>query len=396
MSTEAKTGPLPGLNIIFVYADSPAEWNCSQWRALTPSDAMNKAGQGWRAKLIHVSGFMNFLDEKIQDLVWPADLIIFQRNIVNTQAWAAIDYWLGMGKPMAVDLDDAYQILPYSNPAYKYWHEKPGDWEGETIPGAAIRYLETGLRKTNALIAPNLNLLQGWSHVCNGYYLQNYAQDDWWENLPDRPFFKEQEGLAEKIVIGWGGSVSHYDSWWGAGLREAAESISRRHPEVVWKICGNDQRIFQQLPVSPYHKKHQPGVPPQEWPRQVRSFDIGLAPLFGWYDQHRSWLKGLEYALAGVPWVGSAGPVYDEVQDIGGTLVQNEARHWEEAIEDLLADLPAAQEALAARQEEAYDRFFISRNLDNHARTYRAIIQNFRPVNTMLPGVLDLRKASHV
>ena len=47
----------------------------SQWRALTPANAMNQT-DGWQAKLVHVSGFVSFLDPSIQYWARHADVII--------------------------------------------------------------------------------------------------------------------------------------------------------------------------------------------------------------------------------------------------------------------------------------------------------------------------------
>ncbi len=50
--------------VVFCYADSASEWNCSEWRCLAPSNAINWSAEhndehkDLRAKLIHVSGFL--------------------------------------------------------------------------------------------------------------------------------------------------------------------------------------------------------------------------------------------------------------------------------------------------------------------------------------------------
>jgi hypothetical protein len=337
--------------------------------------------EGWFAKLIHVSGFYNYLDPTVQDWVMPADIVVLQRNIIHQQALDAMAYFQGMGKPVVVDLDDAYQSLPWSNPAHRFWHE--------TDDGAALKVLEEGLRQSNGLVAPNPLLLQDWAHVTNGYLLPNFAEGDWWTGLPSGEELKAERGLGDRVVVGWGGSVSHYDSWWGSGIREAAERVARRHPEVLWYVCGNDPRIAAQLPVPGDQKAMQLGVPPEAWPRTVKMFDIGVAPLFGPYDQRRSWIKGLEYLLAGVPWVGTQGVPYQDLASLG-TLIPNGADAWEAALEDKLADLGAEQEQAAARVELA--RGWL---VDNQLHTFRAVygqaIQDYEEYHRPLPGVHHVR-----
>lgn len=356
------------------------EWNCSQWRCLTPASAMNRT-PGWKAKLIHVSGFLDYLNPAIQDLVGPADIIVFQRNLVSEQAFDAMQYWQGMGKPIVIDLDDAYQMLPWSNPAHNFWIENP---ENRNPPPLVM--LEEGLRRADALTAPNRNLLRDWSHVVTGYYLQNYAETAWWTNLPSREELKAKRGLNGRIVIGWGGSVSHYDSFWGSGIREAATAIVRRHPEVLFAICGNDPRIVEQLPVGRDQKVQIDEVPPEEWPKNVATFDIGIAPLFGPYDQRRSWIKGLEYLLGGVPWVGTTGDVYKDLETVG-TMIQNGPDNWEGALDAKINNLQAEQAQTASRIALARE-WCIDRQLGNYARIYTEIRNHFTAGRGRLPGIV--------
>lgn len=372
---------MAGFYMVRCYADNPVEWNCSQWRDLTPADAFNAAGDGYRAKLIHVSGFLDFLNPAIQALVAPADIIFFQRNLVVPAALDAIRYWQGMGKVVVADLDDAYHMLPWSNPAHTFWIENPANRQPPPLV-----MLEQGLSQVDALTAPNRLLLADWSHVVKGYYLPNYAEGRWWKDLPSRQELKAERGLEERIVIGWGGSVSHYDSWWGSGIREAARQICKRHPEVVWLICGNDPRIHAQLPVPSDQKIAQAGVPPAEWPRTVRCFDIGVAPLFGPYDQRRSWIKGLEYLLAGVPWIGTRGEPYRDLAALG-RLIPNGADSWEEALEDLLAHLEEEQ-ARAEKLIPMAQQWLMENQVENYVHICRQIIQDAQAERGALPGVI--------
>ncbi len=370
---------------IFCFADSELEWNCSQWRALTPSNAQNRKPDEWKSKLIHWSGFISYLNPAIQDLVAPADLIIFQRNIICQEALDAMSYWQGMGKPVVIDLDDAYQMLPWCNPAHRFWHEKD--------EGAALKVLEQGMYQSDGLISPNHLLLKDWEYATRGYYLQNYAEKAWWDSLPSRGELRKGRGLENKIVIGWGGSVSHYDSWWGSGIFEAAERVSKRHPEVLWLACGNDPRIFERLPVSSSQKAMQPGVSPDQWPKVVKMFDIGVAPLFGPYDQRRSWIKGIEYMLAGVPWIGTGGEVYGMFGDLG-TLIDNSVKNWEDALETKILNIKSEQERAENLIPYAQQSFIVDNQLNVFADVYNKIKRDFNDEKGHLPNVWYIRPAN--
>jgi len=354
--------------------------NCSQWRSLTPSDALNAhSNNGLSAKLIHITGFIDFLNPAIQDLVMQGSVIVLQRNLVDQAVYDAMEYFQGMGKPVVVDLDDAYHILPWSNPAHKFWLEMNDNKH--------VGILEEGLRRSNGLLAPNRLLLSDWAHVAQGYYLPNFAEKKWWENLPNREEIKKEAGLEDKIIIGWGGSVSHYDSWWGSGIREAAKRVCERHPNVVWMICGNDPRIYDQLPVSRAQKIQQPGVEPTKWPSIVKVFDIGVAPLFGPYDQRRSWIKGLEYMLAGVPWIATAGEPYRDLSQFGA-LIKNDVDEWEGTLEEYVTKISSYQE-MANQYTELATAWFASNQTDTYKNVFESIINNSRERSGVgrLPGI---------
>lgn len=369
------------MHILHVYADSPSEWNCSQWRCLTPSNGVNSVPeQGLTMKLVHVSGFLDYLNPAIQDIVAKADLIVFQRNIVSPEAYNSMQYWRSMGKPVLVDLDDAYHILPWSNPAHKFWLE--------IQDGVALQALENGLMHSDGLVAPNRLLLYDWRHVVDGYYLQNFADQDFWpEDIISNDDAKAEVDLTDRIVIGWGGSVSHLDSWHGSGILDAAKRVTERHPKVMWMLCGNDPRIYRALPVSKSNKFSQKGVNPAVWPQIVKRFDIGLAPLFGPYDQRRSWIKGLEYQLAGVPWIATDGEPYrDFAEQNLGTHVRNSVDNWEEALENHITNIVDLKEQAQSQMEMS--RQWLAVNQVEHIKSvYKIAIDKFTVEGARLPGV---------
>lgn len=370
-----------GYKIAFIFADSQREWNVSQWRSLTVSDALNRAGGRWRGVCRHFSGFSSYLDDGILDAVMPCDLIIFSRNALIPQSHDAIRYYQGLGKPVVMDLDDGYFALPWSNPARKFWNELDFRTYSGNEVGGALRMLEEALRISDGLIAPNRLLLQSYQHLSgNSYYLQNYAEPAWWTNLPDR----EKSG---KIIIGWGGSLSHYDSWLGSGILEAVEYLSNKYHNVWWKICGGDDKVFNALPTT--QKIRQAGVPPSEWPKIVRTFDIGVAPLFGIYDQYRSWIKGIEYALAGVPWVGTEGPTYNDLESWG--MLGPETKYfWIESLEEIINKVEMFQLEAEQKREKARQSFIIDNQLDVFADVYGQILEDFKDNTEQLPGVIYL------
>ncbi len=317
----------------------------------------------------------------IQQIISHADIITLQRNLISEDVFTALQYWRGFNIPVVADLDDSYERLVTCNPAFKFWVDNSLKLNPEPL-----KMLERGLSLCDALTSPNRLILSDWAYVQpRGYLLPNYAEKEWWTNLKDRATMKAELGLQDRIVIGWGGSVSHYDSFWGSGIREAATAICRHNPNVIWMIAGNDQRIYDQLPVHRDNKYMQPGVPAQMWPQIVKTFDIGVAPLFGPYDQRRSWIKTLENGLAGNPWVASAGEPYHDHAALG-KLVPGTSEAWEAALEATIGNL-VQEQALAEKRVPLYQQWFIENQLKTYEKVFQDVIQQQKLSVGQLPSV---------
>ena len=350
------------MNILFIYADSQREWNCSQWRSLTPSEAFNQHSDGQHtSRCIPVDDFIQYGHPVIQRLVSFYNIILVQRNIFHKVVWDACDYWRILGKTVVADLDDDYPGLTAQNPAHNFWKGQAAEELSEGLGQMPIQALEEGLRHFDALLSPNDLILQDWSHVLPGYRLPNFAQSEWYDGVEQKPTPVDEE----EIIIGWGGSVSHLDSWWFSGALEAMPIIFERYPQVKFKLCGNDQRM-RQLVKERWPEGRwviQEGVPPKKWPGIVATFDVGVAPLCGpgapqaeAYDQRRSWIKALEYMLCGVPWVATGGIVYEELDGKGGfTLKESGVDAWVEGLSTILDDLDGWKNKVRPEMQWAYD-----------------------------------------
>jgi len=375
-----------------VHRNGDNTYNCSQWRQLTPADSINRNGNGCSAKLIHFSGFITSVPSPnwtfnvaVTEWIKKSNLIIFQRNVIDENCLDAIRYWQGLGKPCCIDLDDSYTMLPISNPAYDFWHGEHKE---------ALHTLVEGIRISDGLIAPNRNLLNDFNTLtgCRGYYIQNYAEKEWWTELSDKADIRKEKGIPEdRLIIGWGGSISHYDSFHGSSIFDALELLCARYPQVTIMICGNDTRLYEQLKIPQSQKLHHPGVNPDQWPRAVKCFDIGIAPLFWDYDQRRSWIKGMEYLLAGVPWVGTNGGIngtYSDLRDLG-KLIYNTKLNWFNALEDMVLRIDEYRKISESRIEMAREKFLADNNTDIMVGTYRQIIKDWQESkrSVLLPGV---------
>lgn len=318
------------MNIIYVYADQPHEWNCSEWRCAVPARAIQRTGRH-RAWMLSIQDFSQNTPEA-QEVCGQADVIVVQRNLFG-QVLSAMQHWKARDKTIIVDFDDAYNLMHPSNGAYEFWIEGLVHRNGKPVQKMEpppLTQFKWGLRLAHAAAVPSKRLADDWQSYTEMIYVPNYIDLDQYKNATPEPH--------EGIIIGWGGSMSHLQSFTGSGVAAALKRVCRARPQVKVMICGNDRRILEYLPIPPEQKLYHPWVPHNEWANVLAKFDIGLAPLQGPYDERRSWIKILEYMVMKIPWVASEGPAYSDLRRFGW-LVKNTPSAWERVLLDVIDHL---------------------------------------------------------
>jgi glycosyltransferase involved in cell wall biosynthesis len=358
------------MNIVYVYADNPNEWNSSEWRCAVPARAINRTRRH-SAHLVSIADFSENLP-LVKSNCDEADIIVVQRNLIG-QVLSSIQHWKARDKVVIADFDDAYNLIPSNNPSYPYWNQglksqaqANGIVSWEKIDPPPMVQFRWGLRLVHAATVPSKRLAADWQAYAEMHVLPNYIDWEKYQNISASP----HEGL----VIGWGGSASHLQSFLGSGVMIALKSICRARKHVKVVICGKDKRIFEQLPLPPEQKIFHPWVHYQDWPQVLANFDIGLAPLHGPYDERRSWIKVLEYMVMKIPWVASEGPAYSELRPYGW-LVKNSTSGWERVLLDMIDHIDDYR-AEAAREPYLFGLGqSIDENIDKMIATYTNIAQ---------------------
>lgn len=88
------------------------------------------------------------------------------------------------------------------------------------------------------------------------------------------------------------------------------------------------------------------------YPGSVAELSVGLVPLSDTgFNRAKSWLKGIEYAALGVPFVASPLPEYVKLAGMGAGLLASAPEEWAEHVGRLLAS-PGERDALAAAGRE--------------------------------------------
>jgi glycosyltransferase involved in cell wall biosynthesis len=414
---------MPGLAICHLYADTIGEWNCSEWRCKIPADSVNAEHEAGRtphtAKLYYMPTALAWRNPQVQKALGLYDVLVFQRNVITEDVWQAMDYFRAIGKTVCIDVDDHYGDLPPSNPAHQYWIRNTNG-----LPQNPVEALTEGMRHADAVTAPSKVLLADWAHVARGYWVPNWTRRAWYENLIQKPaggvdialhnevnpagaeqppllVGNERPDSAGQFILGWGGSISHVDSWVYSGVIEALDRIFEKYPQARLKFCGHEKRLDYLFERWGERVIRQPGVKPEHWPAVVSTFDVGLAPLdtrpldppwregapVASYDERRSWLKAIEYLSAGVPWVASQSLTY---QDLArwGTLAENTPDGWFVALDHKLAYLEQAKALAWERRRWALKHVTFEPNVARYGDTFgRISAEKQARLGARLPGV---------
>jgi hypothetical protein len=231
-------------------------------------------------------------------------------------------------------------MMPKTVRAYPFWHEgrmKVKDQTGNTkeihMQTLPIEQLKWSVKLCSALTSPSTQILDDWKDF-NATRIQI-------PNYPDTSkylrFHHDSWTPKKQITIGWGGSITHLDSWTQTQIVGALERIFQDNPQVKLAIAGGDTRVFDLFKQYKARLLTYKWVPPTEWPMILNTFDIGLIPLAPKYDYRRSWVKSLEYTLMGIPWIGTKCPATSELEPYGTTVVNSSAA-WRRAIQKAIDD----------------------------------------------------------
>jgi glycosyltransferase involved in cell wall biosynthesis len=169
------------------------------------------------------------------------------------------------------------------------------------------------------------------------------------ENCVSSEMFKRRRHYLRKPVIGWCGSTGHRSD----DLRILIEPFKQMGTFVSYHHTGDiptQPKFAEKVKVSPTRIKVIPMLAPSEYPSGF-TFDIGVVPLNDIPFNHaKSWIKGLEYAAAGIPFVSSPLPEYIRLKEQYGIgRLASTTEEWVQHFSELLDPKVREEEAIYNR-----------------------------------------------
>lgn len=304
---------------------------CGWYRLRHPARVLVDAGHDVevtdRIDAVHLAG------RPLRALV-DADVVVLQRPLAR-EIVEAIPLLQRVGVAVVVEVDDDFHALPKghgarratsvgANPDYnRRWLRlacEQADLVTVTTPALAERYGGHG----RVRVLPNL-------------------VPAWYLEVPSRA------PRAESPTVGWTGSVRTHvgdlDELGGVLPGVLAETGARF---VSWGIGLTEEALGVSGRVRPWADLN------GAYPRLVADLDVGLVPLAdNAFNRAKSWLKGMEYAALGVPFVGSPRADYLRLHaEVGVGIFAETPEDWRRELTALLTSLELRAD-VAGRNREA-------------------------------------------
>lgn len=337
---------------------------CAWYRCVLPSKELNK--RGW----ITAVGLPGFSEEKgfgiltddRKQAVHGWDIVFF-KLIMSKQALEVMPLAKKLGQKIVVDVDDWFEGLAESNRAFTSTDPNKNPENNREIYAQIID-------QADAVITSTQFLFDFYSQKRNNVFLvRNGIDIERWKRRHARPGYP--------LRLGWVGATP-----WRSGDLEILEPFIGDYLKsrgMKFHHSGHTDNgapvAAEQLGINKKIVKTSPLVPISNYPNLFAPIDIGIVPLNDIPFNHaKSFIKGLEYAAAGVPFVCSWSPEYELLTQQGvGRLARNKDE-WINHLDEL--NKPKARREEIEKNLENIKNFTMDQRGDDWDATMRYILEN--------------------
>ncbi len=293
-----------------------------------------------------------------------ADVVVLQRPLTRDLV-DVIRLLQADGVAVVVEVDDDFSTIdpaniawrtvhPAHNPARNWQHLaeacRLADLVTVTTPALAARYGRHG----RVRIIPNL-VPSSYLHVLTDPH--------------------------DGVRVGWSGTIDTHPRDLQV-TRGAIARVLRRHG-LTFHLVGSgrvkvtndageelevtDVRLVEALGLGPEQTFAHTGgwLPLEKYPRAMAELDVGLVPLDRTaFNEAKSWLKGLEFAAVGRPFVATPTGPYAELSAAGIGLLADKPAQWERHLDRLIVDEDYRLELGETNRRKIAAGYVIENNLD--------------------------------
>ena len=302
---------------------------CGHYRLIWPAQALIDQGydvvlteEGEDSDLHAIMQRDRFGDEHIVGLAEKpdADVVVLQRPLTY-QLVEMVHHLKEAGVVVVVELDDDFQNIHPRNIAWKMAHPTHNPKRNWKLLQQACQIADGVTVSTPALLH-----FRADAHV-----LPNYVPE-WYTRV-------ELGEWSDPSTIGWSGSIDTHPEDLQEVNGAVAQLVRQGHPI---KIVGTGKGVHRAFGLSELTGLQASGwVGIGQYPKEMAEINVGLVPLqASKFNNAKSWLKGLEWASLGVPFVASPTAEYLRLADCYGIgKIALKAKHWPSLVNSCTADL---------------------------------------------------------
>lgn len=319
----------------------PADrYGCGHHRVIWPAEVLAAAGHDVivvTPEQRHLRLLVDRDTDQVREVQLPdgTDVVVLQR-VTHRYLAEAVPVMRAAGVTVVVDVDDDLAAVHPANPAWTDLHphrEKFVKTPRDQPHMHSWHHLAAACRDATLVTATTPALLKRYAAHGRGRLLPNYLADHYY-------------GIerVDSDLIGWPAALhSHPDDPPALG-NAVARLVNEGFRFKVTSVRDGVAAAFGLTSDDQVERIDGP-VDLLDWPRVVAEIGVGVAPLADTrFNESKSWLKGLELAAVGVPWVGSPRAEYTRLSGLGCGLLAEKSKQWYRLLRDLATNAERRRE----------------------------------------------------
>jgi hypothetical protein len=317
-----------------VYVFPSDEWGVGHYRMIWPSQAV--AGEGHCAVKVvppkQDGGIGGWIGGGRLQMVWaPEDMdVVVMQRVTRGLTVEILRGLRQKGIATVVDVDDDLTCLDPMNPVFNMIHPKRNEANNWT-------WLQAACMEADLVTCSTPAIAKRFGAHGRTVVLEN--------RVPAAFLDVPHADLGgQDPLFGWAGDLPTHPR----DLSVLGLSFQRARAKAV--VVGPPAWVPAWRWLGPRLEPATGEVPFGSWPHALAALDAGVAPLADTkFNEAKSWLKPLEYAAAGVPWIGSPTREYRRLSATVPGVLARSGREWERALRRLSDEAERKEMSAAGR-----------------------------------------------